>query len=103
MDKFINSTNTLQAFCSAVAPRSGYILDRLRELHKAKAKNWPEPTKPPSDRQVLKELRKMERDGLIKCVGGGVGIYGYEWKLTSAGFAKAREEGFEISPRMKMV
>lgn len=65
----------LKAVVRAVAPRSAYIaheVDRLIIPHMRR------------DR-ILRKLRRLEKTGLLECVGGPDGYYGFTWKLTDEG------------------
>lgn len=40
---------------------------------------------PPTRGLILRRLRQLEQRGLLTCVGGPDGYYGFEWLITEAG------------------
>ncbi|RVC47603.1 hypothetical protein EN781_00255 [Mesorhizobium sp. M4A.F.Ca.ET.090.04.2.1] len=77
----------LAAVATAVSPRGAYINDQVQRAH-AKAVKAGAIGHPPSTGLVLRRLRSLEKRGLIECVGGPDGYYGFEWRITDAGRAE---------------
>lgn len=68
----------LLAVAAAAAPYSGYVADTLdRHWHWGARRSL-----------VLSRLRSLEASGLIECIGGPLGSYGYKWSITPAGRAR---------------
>lgn len=80
----LTKAQVLKAVSTAVLPRSGYINDEIHKAHQAHVAAGGI-GHPPTTALVLRRLRALERDGLISCVGGPDGFYGFEWTITEAG------------------
>ncbi|TPI86391.1 hypothetical protein [Mesorhizobium sp. B2-8-9] len=80
----LTEAQVLLAVKQACAPRSAYIGDVLYRRYADAVRNGAAGYLPTRAR-ILRRLRSLEKSGLIACVGGPDGFYGYEWRITKAG------------------
>lgn len=88
----LTKAQVLKAVSTAVRPRSVYINNEVHQAH------WAHVVAggighPPTAALILRRLRALEIDGLVECVGGPDGIYGFEWSITAAGRLALEAEG----------
>jgi hypothetical protein len=82
----------LACVANAAGGQSAYIGDQALREHKRWVSTGGKGF-PPRSSLILARLRGLERDGLIKCVGGPDGYYGFTWHLTDAGRAALKQGG----------
>lgn len=81
----LTEEDVLLAVKQAAAPRSGYIGDVIQRRHAFAARGGAIAGHPPTRAIILRRLRSLEKSGLLKCIGGPDGMYGFEWSITKAG------------------
>lgn len=82
----------LQAVKDAIVPRSLYIHDQMRLQHGQHVLNGGK-GHPPTNAVILRRLRSLQADGLLECIGGPDGYYGFEWRITDLGQAALEIDG----------
>lgn len=78
----LTESQVMEAVRDAVMPYSAYINDVILSRHARAGVGHP-----PRSSLTLRRLRALERKGLVKCMAGPDGLYGYLWSLTNAGRA----------------
>ena len=76
----LTDEQVLAAIPRAAAPWSGYIAAELDREHRANVAAGGT-GHPPRRATILARLRSLERKGLVECVGGPNGYYGYTWRV----------------------
>ena len=80
----LTKDTVLHAVDEAIAPFSAYINDVVQRKH-ARSIRAGGTGHSPTAALVLRRLRQLEADGLVKCIGGPRGLYGFSWRITEAG------------------
>ncbi|ESY42058.1 hypothetical protein X747_14905 [Mesorhizobium sp. LNJC384A00] len=88
----LTRTAALQAVKDAVRPRSAYINDQVHRQHGQHVRNGGT-GHPPTNAVILRRLRSLQSDGLLECIGGPDGYYGFEWRITDLGQAALETGG----------
>lgn len=86
MNKKIDRRGVLRVMSTRNWRTTLFIINELMQLYKNKPGHWP------GSAPVRRALRRLEREGLVKEVGGPTGYYGYEWEITEAGKKALAEE-----------
>lgn len=80
----LTEAQVLEAVAKACSPRSLYIGDVIARSHGRFVLDGGK-GHPPAVGLILRRLRALENSGLLECVGGPDGYYGFEWRITEAG------------------
>ena len=82
----LTKEEVLRAVASAKEPNSYRINEEIALAHDASVRAGGKGYPPRTD-LVLRRLRSLERDGLLKASAFSCGYYGYGWDITPAGRA----------------
>lgn len=86
----LSDMQVLRAVARACSPLSAYIGDELMRDHMQHITNGGR-GHPPTTARILRRLRALAANGLLKQSDFPKGYYGYRWDLTDAGRAALRE------------
>ena len=91
----LTKEEVLRAVASAKEPNSYRINEEIARAHARRVRAGGGGHTPRTD-LVLRRLRSLERDGLLKASAFSYGYYGYGWDITEAGRAAlAQSKGGE--------